>query len=482
MPRPFVVVLAVIGGLLLVVALIGAAAGWLAYGTSAPRTGTLAIAGVDAPVTLAWPDSGGVVVEARTLSDAAAGLGYAHAADHAWSMGWLRQSARGEASAWAGTDAGEADRQARRLGFADTARDTYRALPPAERALLDAYAAGVNLALDQPGVSEATPFIVAGVAPEPWAPWDALAVERLLAWVGTGAPATDSTWAPARAASPEVRAFAAADSALRASVALGHASAGRVFAAPTDDGLTHVQHHVTGTSAEALFVPVVLRVGGSGAVALTVPGTLLAAGGLRPDGAWGMLLTSRAAAEPHSGALPPPVHSRLVDARGRERLVAMRRDSAALVVGRVTRRAPAPVAPPARPDTASAPASTPPAAPVAPGPVVSGTTAADTSAVQRIATGLWRIVWPGFAPVADGPALFRFAAGGGTFPVTRLFAGTGLVLDNQGQMSVLGRLVWCFAGPTRRWSPTTARRRRRVPAWPPSSSAACRPAPSPAMR
>lgn len=426
-------VLLTVGLALTLLAFVAGAAAWLAYGTAPTREGTLDVSGLAGPVTLAWSDSGAVTVEAETLTDLAAGLGYAHAAEQAWPMAWLRQSARGTAAEWFGDSLRVRDLHARRLGFDALAQQTYNALPPADRALFDAYATGVNRALREPGVAQSDPFVLLDVSPEPWEPWDAIAVERLIAWVGTDAPGTDSTWAVARAQSPQVALFAHADSVFRAGVGLDGMAHGRVFVAPSAAGPTLVQHHAIGSTAESFFVPVRLRVGERETAALTIPGTLLLPGGATAgQRAWGMLLTSEAQIAPYAGSLPPLVYSRLVERDGDESLIGARRDSTGLVVGKARRtvRASAPRPRPApRPDTTlptpATPQPAPPGQPPASLPDTVATAASRPDSVASSPTGRWRIGWAGFGYVSDAPALFRLATGA---PMTamRVFRGTGL--------------------------------------------------------
>ena len=205
-----------LGVVLVLAAVLAAAVGVLAYGTEAPREGTVEIAGLAEPVTIAWGDSGRVWIEGPDEVALAAGLGYVHAADHGWGAALWRQAAQGRLAEWFGADARTLDLHARALGFAGLARQTYEALPEADRAVLDAYARGASAAFAEPGVAQGDAFIVADVVPEAWAPWDALAVERLLAYLAAPAPSADSTWLRAARADTAVARFVAADSAFRA--------------------------------------------------------------------------------------------------------------------------------------------------------------------------------------------------------------------------------------------------------------------------
>ncbi len=417
---------------LLALLLLGGVVGWLAYGADAPRDGEIRVAGLSADASVAWTDSGRVIVEATTPDDLATALGYAHAADHAWPMAWLRAVALGTASIWLGDSLRASDLHARRLGFDAVSREAYRALPPADRALVDAYARGVNRALAETGVALSAPFLVVGAEPEPWAPSDVLAVERLLAWVGTDAPGSDSTWLPAQRASAAVRRFVAADSAFRARLGLGGAAYGRVFAAPSSEGPVLVQHHVAGQTANDLLAPVTLRLGGRETRALTVPGTLLLPGGATDSGAWGQLLTSRTRIAPLTGEAPPTVHGRLVGRDGDEVLVAVRRDARSLVLG----------TPSARPDSLATAA---PADSLAADSLVARPGGPDSTAVRQPVA--WRLDWAGFGPVTDAPAQFRVAAGD-ALPPARLFAGTGLLRVTDGTRVLGAPRVAVAAGDT----------------------------------
>ncbi|HEX9952050.1 MAG TPA: penicillin acylase family protein, partial [Rubricoccaceae bacterium] len=340
-------VLIAVGVVLAVLVALGAAVGWLAYGAAPDRDGERTLAGIAAPVSVAWPDAeagtaGGVVIEAATWTDAAAGLGYAHAADHAFTLALWRQAARGETAAWFGDTARAADLHARRLGLDALARQTYDGLDAPTRARLDAYARGVNAALAEPGVAQSDAFVWLGLTPEPWQPWDALAVERLLAYLAT--PAPDSSWATARA-SPDVARFVRDDAAFRRSVAVSGTAFGRAFSAPARDGRALVLHQPGGASALPLVVPVAFHVAGRRVAAASVPGTLTLLVGTDGGAAWAVLLTSDLRAEPFAGAPPLPVYSRVVARDGRETLVAVARDSSGLVLG-----------PPALPRSAAGPA------------------------------------------------------------------------------------------------------------------------------
>ena len=405
----------------------------LAYGTEPTREGRLDLAGLGGPVTVAWGDSGAVYVEAQTEADLAAGLGYAHAADHAWAMALWRQAASGELAGWIGDEGQALDLHARALGLAGLARQTYAALPADERALLDAYARGASLALAEPGVVQSDAFLAADVTPEPWRPWDALAVERLHAYLASAPLRADS----AAARDSAVVRFVAADSTFRAFLGVPAGSEGRVYAATAGVAPTLVSQTAAGSSALPLLAPAVLRVGGRSSVAATIPGTLASPAGWSGGLGWGLLLSSDLRLERYGGPAPAPVYSRLVGRDGGETLLKVARDADGIVL-RAGRETTAPDT--AAPDTAA----TPPPAPTPPARAGrGGAVPADSAAADSAATG-WRVRWSGFRPGSDVGAFAALRAGRlpGAFA---LFSREGLAAT-RAETRVLGRPTVAVSG------------------------------------
>ncbi len=341
-----------VGVVLVLVAALAAAAGGLAYGTEAPREGTVEVAGLAQPVAIAWGDSGRVWIEGADEVALAAGLGYAHGADHGWAAALWRQAAQGRLAEWFGEDARALDLHARALGFAGLARRTYDALPEADRAVLDAYARGASTAFAEPGVAQGDAFIVADVVPEAWAPWDPLAVERLHAYLAAPAPSADSTWLRAARADTAVARFVSADSAFRAFLGVPDGGYDRAYTLAADTagaGRQLVQQVSGGDSALDLLAPAILKTPGRETLALTIPGTLVSPGGWSGGLGWGVLLGSDLRLEPYAGPKPPAVYSRIVERDGDETLLEVARDTTGLVL-RAGRDG-------ARPDTTAAAAS-----------------------------------------------------------------------------------------------------------------------------
>jgi penicillin amidase len=140
-----------------------------------PRDVQIEIGGLDGPVTILRDEWGIPHVRATTGHDAFLGQGFVHAEDRLGQLEYDRRRAYGRWAEVAGPSALAFDAFTRRVGIRDGARREYDALSDDARAVLDAYAAGVNayLALDRP---LPTDLSLAGVVPEPWQPWDCNAV------------------------------------------------------------------------------------------------------------------------------------------------------------------------------------------------------------------------------------------------------------------------------------------------------------------
>ncbi len=129
----------------------------------------LRIAGLAAPVAITFDAVGVPRITARSELDAATALGWLHARDRMFQMELMRRGAQGRLAEIAGAAALRADRFTRTLGLADRAAADLEALSPDTRAVLEAYAAGVNARIAARGRFIAPEFLPLG-APDPWRP------------------------------------------------------------------------------------------------------------------------------------------------------------------------------------------------------------------------------------------------------------------------------------------------------------------------
>jgi hypothetical protein len=405
--------LALVGLVALLLAGLAAVVGTLAYGNEPVREGRLTLDALRQPTAVSWNADGHVVIEATNEADLAAALGYAHAADDAWAMTLWRRAALGGLAGWFGPTHNALDRHARMLGFADLARLTYEALPPEDRAVLDAYAEGVNLALRQNPVAQRDEFVLLDLSPMPWAPWHALAVERLVAWLGTPPLSADSVFAAARS-DAAVERFASTDSLFRRTLGLGGAHQSRAWAAQLGSGTAFVQQHPYGTSALPLLRTVTLRQGSRSVSVATVPGTLMMPGGQSDAHAWSLFLTSDAALAPFDADLPPPVFDRIADDDGNETLLTINRAPDGLYF--------------------KSEVATPPTVQI--DSLAADSTGRMPDTIPPKAPAAWVLRWPGFATGTD---LGAWRALRNREPSAfRLFRGDGLLMTQGDGVRVLG--------------------------------------------
>ena len=157
--------------------------------TSSNNAPTLAIKGLHAPVTIRRDERGIPHIEAANEADLYFAQGYATAQDRLWQMDLLRRTARGELAEVLGPLALEQDKQHRTYGFGALADATAAQLAPAERALLEAYAAGVNAYADALDAKSLPPeFQILQYRPRPWRPADSIIIGKIFA------EALSTTW------------------------------------------------------------------------------------------------------------------------------------------------------------------------------------------------------------------------------------------------------------------------------------------------
>ena len=134
-----------------------------------PDAAELRITGLSAPVRVALDEAGIPTIRAATEADAATAMGYLHARDRLFQMEMTRRGAEGRLSEIMGTTTLRLDRFSRLLGLRQRAEADFAALDADTRALLEAYARGVNALIAQRGRFAAPEFLVLGT-PEAWQP------------------------------------------------------------------------------------------------------------------------------------------------------------------------------------------------------------------------------------------------------------------------------------------------------------------------
>jgi penicillin amidase len=130
------------------------------------------------PIEIFRDSSGIPHVRAQNTRDAFFGQGFVHAQDRLWQMAYDRRRAQGRLSEWVGVHPPVQimDVFARRTGLAAAARRDYDAFDDGTKAVLDAYASGVNafISSDAPRPREFELLGIEGI--DVWEPWDCGAV------------------------------------------------------------------------------------------------------------------------------------------------------------------------------------------------------------------------------------------------------------------------------------------------------------------
>ncbi|HKQ97444.1 MAG TPA: penicillin acylase family protein, partial [Candidatus Polarisedimenticolia bacterium] len=174
-PRRMPLVVRLLGAVagMIVLLLLGALLwGWVLLRGSLPATtGTIALAGLSAPVRVERDALGVPVIAGANRLDVARATGFVHAQERFFQMDLQRRSAAGELSEIIGPALRDDDRRVRVHRFRARARRVIEAAPRDSRALIEAYSEGVNAGLAALG---RIPFeyLALRADPAPWRPED----------------------------------------------------------------------------------------------------------------------------------------------------------------------------------------------------------------------------------------------------------------------------------------------------------------------
>lgn len=154
------------------------AAGGVTYTLIASKPmldGAMAVTGLSAPVTITRDNQGVPTIQGATRADLARALGFLHGQERFFQMDLIRRASAGELSGLLGPIEAvmNIDRQRRLHRFRHRAEQAVANASPEEKALLSAYAEGVNEGLSSLG---ARPFEYALLlsSPRPWQPADSI--------------------------------------------------------------------------------------------------------------------------------------------------------------------------------------------------------------------------------------------------------------------------------------------------------------------
>lgn len=302
---------------------------YLVYGVSGDLPDEIADAPVTAETTVGWHDE----YTSITSADEAAiytALGLAHGVRRTWTISLWRQVALGRSSEWYGPTMAGIDSLALQLRLGLSARDAYRRLPEENRRLLDAYADGVNLALERRATRLEDEFAVLGVSPERWEPWHSLAVERLFSWLAVP-PFADTTLegAPAQASSVADR-----SELLEEFLGIHDLEHSAAFVTAAPQAMLGVRF-VYGSAVLPLLEEHAIELDGERLVAAVLPGTPFPFMTTQADHAFVLLPRGAAEIQPTGGdtLAMHSSHERISDRQGREYIISFVRGPSSLLLG-----------------------------------------------------------------------------------------------------------------------------------------------------
>jgi len=139
---------------------------------------TFKLKGLDAPIEVYRDRFSVPHVLGHTVHDAFFGQGFVAAQDRLWHMDFDRHNAWGRLAEWLGKSAVEGDKVMRLFQIGATVENDYQSVDAPTRAMLDAYAAGVNAFIES---TDALPieYKLLDARPEPWHPRDSFAVFKV---------------------------------------------------------------------------------------------------------------------------------------------------------------------------------------------------------------------------------------------------------------------------------------------------------------
>jgi penicillin amidase len=169
-------------GLLAVVVVLAVAGVWLVRRAWPQTAGKLVVPGLSAPVEVIRDRWGVPNLYASNEHDLFFAQGFVHAQDRLWQMEFNRRLGAGELSTLFGRGTLATDRSLRALGIRRAAEADWKVSDPGTRAILQAYADGVNAFIDSHHGSLPVEFTALGVRPAPWQPVDSIAWSKMVAF------------------------------------------------------------------------------------------------------------------------------------------------------------------------------------------------------------------------------------------------------------------------------------------------------------
>ena len=162
---------------ILILGLLAGAVSWyLIYRPLPQLDGSISLPGLQKEVTVERDNWGVPHIRAASLVDAVEAQGYVMAQDRLWQLDLMRRASRGQLSEIVGPLGLKSDKQFRTFGFSRAAERDYAAMDKDSRALMEAYARGVNVFIEKHQNNLPLEFSLLKYKPQPWQPTDSLVI------------------------------------------------------------------------------------------------------------------------------------------------------------------------------------------------------------------------------------------------------------------------------------------------------------------
>jgi penicillin G amidase len=158
----------------------GAVIWWLVYRPLPQLEGSAVLPGLQKEVTVERDRWGVPHIRANSVEDAAEAQGYVMAQDRLWQMDLLRRVARGQLSEILGKTTLAIDKDFRTMQFGRAADRDLGLLDKDSRAIMEAYARGVNRFIESHGRHLPLEFSLLGYKPQPWQAADSLTISAYM--------------------------------------------------------------------------------------------------------------------------------------------------------------------------------------------------------------------------------------------------------------------------------------------------------------
>ncbi|MEQ1595391.1 MAG: penicillin acylase family protein [Casimicrobium sp.] len=171
----------VVAGLFALVLIVCGAVAIYAWRSVPTDSATFALPAKLGEATIALDADGIPLIEAKSERDLAFSVGFMHARDRLWQLEMNRRIGRGELAEILGPKALDTDKFLRTVGIHRAATAQLAKFPEADRALLQAYADGVNAYVSTAMTVRPPEFVILGVQPGKWEAVDTVAWALIMA-------------------------------------------------------------------------------------------------------------------------------------------------------------------------------------------------------------------------------------------------------------------------------------------------------------